>query len=251
LSTLSEVKPGQTPRTEVSGKLVRNSILQSVSEDEFAILRPHLQTVTLDHEEVLFEPNQPIEYCYFPNTGMVSMVVVTREGASVEVGVVGREGFVGLPIAFDLSTSPQQAIIQVGPAEALRIRSEVLRGLLESTPELKARIGQFALIQGMIVGQLAACNRIHELEQRLARWLVMSHDRVSGDIMNLTQEFLAEMLGTARPSVTLAAGALQRNGSIEYVRGEIRVVNRQALENSACGCYDVIRRYNPLLGLSI
>jgi CRP-like cAMP-binding protein len=251
MATLLEVEPGQPPRTEGSGKLVRNSILQSISEDEFAILRAHLQTVSLDHKEVLFEPNEAIEYCYFPNSGMVSMVVITREGASVEVGVIGREGFVGLPIAFDLSTSPQQAIIQIGPAEVVRIKAEALRGLLESTPELKSRIDQFAVIQGMIVGQLAACNRIHELEQRLARWLAMSHDRISGDTMNLTQEFLAEMLGTARPSVTLAAGALQRNGSIEYVRGEIRVVNRQTLQNSACGCYDVIRGYNPALGLSV
>ena len=251
MATSTEVQPGQPPRTEGSGKLVRNSILQSVPEDEFAMVRPHLQTVCLNHEEVLFEPNELIEYGYFPNSGMVSMVVVTREGASVEVGVIGREGFVGLPIVFDLSTSPQQAIIQIGPAEAVRIKAEVLRGLLESTPELKSRIDQFAVIQGLIVGQLAACNRIHELEQRLARWLAMSHDRISGDSMNLTQEFLAEMLGTARPSVTLAAGALQRNGSIEYVRGEIRVVNRQALENSACGCYDVIRRYNPVLGLGV
>ena len=250
MATLLEVQPGQPPRTEGSGKVVRNSILKSISEDEFNLLRPHLQTVCLDHEQVLFEPNEPIEYCYFPNSGMVSMVVITSDGASVEVGVVGKEGFVGIPVAFDISTSPQQAIIQVGPAEAVRIKAEALRGLLESTPELKSRIHQFAVIQGMIVGQLAACNRIHELEQRLARWLAMSHDRVSGDTMNLTQEFLAEMLGTARPSVTLAAGALQRNGSIEYVRGEIRIVNRQTLEKSSCRCYDVIRQYNPALGLS-
>jgi CRP-like cAMP-binding protein len=251
LATLLEVQPGQPPRTETSGKTVRNSILRSIPEDEFATLRPHLQTVCLEHKEVIFEPNEPIEYCYFPNSGMVSMVVITSDGASVEVGVIGWEGFIGLPIAFDMPTSPQQAIVQVGPAEAVRIKSELLRDLLVSAPDLKARIDQFTVIQGMIVGQLAACNRIHELEQRLARWLAMSHDRISGDTMNLTQEFLAEMLGTARPSVTLAAGALLRNGSIEYVRGDIKIVNRQALENSACQCYSVIRQYNPALGLSL
>jgi CRP-like cAMP-binding protein len=250
LATLLEVQPGQPPRVENSGKAIRNTILKSIVENEFKLLLPNLQTVCLAHEQVLFQPNEPIEYCYFPNNGMVSMVVITSDGASVEVGVVGREGFVGIPVAFDLTTSPQQAIIQVGPAEAVRIKADALRNLLDQTPDLKARLQQFAIIQGMIVGQLAACNRIHELEQRLARWLTMSHDRVTGDTMNLTQEFLAEMLGTARPSVTLAAGALQRSGAIEYVRGEIKVVNRQTLENSSCRCYDVIRQYNSALGLS-
>jgi CRP-like cAMP-binding protein len=245
-----EVQPGEAPRTEASGKLIRNSILKSIPEDEFNAIRPQLQATCLAHEQVLFEPNEPIEYCHFPNTGMISMVVVTSEGASVEVGVIGREGFVGVPVVFDLGTSPQQAIVQVGPADAVRIKAEALRALLESTPELRARLHQFTVIQGMIVGQLAACNRIHELEQRLARWLTMSHDRVSGDTMNLTQEFLAEMLGTARPSVTLAAGALQRRGAIEYVRGEIRVVNREILEKSSCSCYETIRQFNSALGLS-
>lgn len=251
MATSLEVQPTQSPRTEGSGKTVRNSILQAIPDEEFALLRPHLQTVCLKHEEVLFEPNETIENCYFPNSGMVSMVVITSDGASVEVGVIGREGFVGLPIAFGLEKSPQRAIVQVGPAEAVLIKSEALRDLVSSTPDLKAQLDRFAVIQGLIVGQLAACNRIHELEQRLARWLTMSHDRVSGDTMNLTQEFLAEMLGTARPSVTLAAGALQRNGSIEYVRGAIKVTNRQALEDSSCQCYGVIRQYNPVLGLPV
>jgi CRP-like cAMP-binding protein len=250
LATSLEIEPRQPAnRTENSGKLIRNTILQAIPESEFSLLQSHLQTVRLEHEQVLFQPNQAIEYCYFPNSGMVSMVVVTSEGSSVEVGVMGFEGFVGLPVAFGFETSPLQAIIQISPAEAVRIKADVVRRLIGSVPELKVQLDRFAVIQGAIVGQLAACNRVHELEQRLARWLAMSHDRVQTDTMNLTQEFLSEMLGTARPSVTLAAGALQRKQAIEYARGAIKVINRQLLVDSACGCYGVIRQYNAALGL--
>lgn len=250
MGALVDTQPVQPVRSESSGKPVRNRILQVIPENEFSMLRANLQTVRLEHEEVLFEPNQPIEYCYFPNSGMVSMVVVSSEGTSVEVGVVGFEGFVGLPIAFGFETSPLQAILQISPAEAVRIKSDVVKSLIGAMPGLKTQLDHFSVIQGIIVGQLAACNRIHELEQRLARWLAMSHDRVQTDSMNLTQEFLSEMLGTARPSVTLAAGALHRKGAIEYVRGTIKVINREALENSACKCYEVIRQYNSSLGLN-
>lgn len=250
MGALVDTQPAQPERSESSGKPVRNRILQVIPENEFSMLRANLQAVCLEHEEVLFEPNQPIEYCYFPNSGMVSMVVVSSEGTSVEVGVVGFEGFVGLPIAFGFESSPLQAILQISPAEAVRIKSDVVKSLIGAMPALKTQLDHFSVIQGIIVGQLAACNRIHELEQRLARWLAMSHDRVQTDSMNLTQEFLSEMLGTARPSVTLAAGALHRKGAIEYVRGTIKVINREALENSACKCYEVIRQYNSALGLN-
>jgi CRP-like cAMP-binding protein len=250
LATSLEIQPEQpVSRTENTGKQIRNTILQAIPESEYSLLRSYLQTVRLEHQQILFQPNETIEYCYFPNSGMVSMVVVTKEGSSVEVGVVGFEGFVGLPVAFGFETSPLQAIIQVSPAEAVRIKADTLRRLIGSAPELKVQLDRFAVIQGAIVGQLAACNRVHELEPRLARWLAMSHDRVQTDTMNLTQEFLSEMLGTARPSVTLAAGALQRKGAIEYVRGAIKVQNRELLEQSACGCYEVIRKYNTAMGL--
>ena len=247
MSTLIETQP--VPG-EDSGSVIGNGILQSIPESELAILRPHLQEVKLKHAECLFEPNEPIEYVYFPHAGMISLVVVTSAGQSVEVGVVGFEGFVGLPVVFGLNSSPQRALVQIAPAEAMRIKTETLQRLIEATPELKAKLDRFAIVQGLIVGQLAACNRVHDLEQRLARWLLMSSDRVHSDSVALTQEFLAEMLGTARPSVTLAAGALQRNGAIEYVRGVIKITNRQTLQNSACQCYSVIRRYNPILGLA-
>ena len=139
MATSLEIQPEQpVSRTENTGKQIRNTILQAIPESEYSLLRSYLQTVRLEHQQILFQPNETIEYCYFPNSGMVSMVVVTKEGSSVEVGVVGFEGFVGLPVAFGFETSPLQAIIQVSPAEAVRIKADTLRRLIGSHRNLKS-----------------------------------------------------------------------------------------------------------------
>ena len=192
-------------------------------------------------QQALHEPGERIEFGYFLNSGLVSMMVVTSDARSVEVGMVGKEGFVGAPLAFGFPNSSQRALIQI-KGSAFRVKAEALRSVLEQAPVFRDRISRAVLLQGLQVAQLAACNRLHEVEQRLARWLLMTHDRANGDRLPITHELLAQMLGSGRPSVTLAAGMLQRAGTIGYTRGQVTVLDRKALERSACECYSAIRR---------
>jgi CRP-like cAMP-binding protein len=159
-----------------------------------------------------------------------------KDGKSVEVGLAGKEGFIGLPLIVGLSTSPTRVVAQVG-GSAFRIRASDLKQVLRQCPKLQQELNRFAQTMAMQATQVAACNRLHEVEERLARWLLMSQDRLGGNRVPLTQEFLAHMLGTRRASVTVAAGILQRAGLIKYTRGEVDVVNRPELEDASCECY--------------
>ena len=182
------------------------------------------------------------------NGGLVSLVIVTSDGRSVEVGIVGKEGFLGAPLAVDVNRSPYRAVVQM-PTDGLRIKAEVLEGSKGSLPQLHLLLNRYTHIQGLQVAQLAACNRLHEIEQRLARWLLMSQDRVDSGSLSMTHDLLAQMLGTGRPSVTLAAGILQKAGMIQYTRGNVKILNRKSLEEAACECYGVIQNFNGDLGL--
>ena len=235
-------------RTDAAGKSVRNIVLLSIPDSEYDIIRPNLEPIDLPHHFILHDPGEKIPYAYFPNTGMTSLVVTTKDGRSVEVGVVGREGIVGTPLAVGMHRAPYLAIQQI-PGAGLRIKSEILEDSLLVAPRLHLELGRYALIQGLQVAQIAACNRLHEIDQRLARWLLMCQDRVDSDVLNLTHEFLAEMLGAGRPTVTLAVGILQRAGLVENERGVIHVINRKGLEDAACECYDVVQNFNGGLGL--
>lgn len=235
-------------RTDGAGKSVKNIVLLSIPDSEYDLIRPHLEPIDLPHHFILHEAGEKIGYAYFPNDGMTSLVVTTKDGRSVEVGIVGREGIVGTPLAVGMNRAPYLGIQQI-PGSGLRIRSEVLEDVLLLSPSLHLELGRYAVIQGIQVAQIAACNRLHEIDQRLARWLLMCQDRVDSDTLFLTHEFLADMLGAGRPSVTLAAGILQRAGLIENVRGTIRIINRKDLENAACECYNVVQNLNGGLGL--
>jgi CRP-like cAMP-binding protein len=239
----------QHERTDLKGRPVENRILMAVPNEEFKALRHHLEFVPLEMHQALQDPGEKIEYGYFLNSGMASLLVVTRDARSVEVGVVGNEGFVGAPLATGLRQSLQRVIIQVA-AGAFRIKSDVLENILGSAPRLLHDLNRFVLLQGLQTAQLAACNRLHEIEQRLARWLLMSHDRVGNQSFPITHEMLAQMLGSGRPSVTVAAGALQRAGIIEYTRGVVKILNRKALESTACECYEAIQRITAYNGIS-
>ena len=162
--------------------------------------------------------------------------------------MVGSEGFVGAPLAMGVRDSSQRAIIQV-PADAFRVNSELLETILASAPVLQQGLNHFVLLQGLQVAQLAACNRLHEIEQRLARWLLMTHDRVGSNSFPITHDLLAQMLGSGRPSVTVAAGGLQKAGIIEYTRGVVTIRNRKGLERAACECYRAIRRITAYNGM--
>jgi CRP-like cAMP-binding protein len=234
-------------RRNVAGKSVLNAILLSTSDSDYSLLRPHLECVNLPDHLILHEAGK-VEFAYFPNRGLISLVVVMKDGKTAEAGVVGKEGFTGVPAAVGLSRSTLQAVVQV-TGDGFRVEAGALQNTLESAPHLRLMLSRYAVVQGMQVAQTAACNRLHNVEQRLARWLLMTQDRVDSGALPITHDFLATMLGTDRPTVSLAAGALQRKEIIEYTRGAVKIVNRKKLEDSACECYEVIRQYDGELGL--
>jgi CRP-like cAMP-binding protein len=248
---LQPVKPAPLPegtRTDPAGKAVRNVILLSVPDDEYELIRPHLELLELPRHFVMHEQGEKLDFAYFPNEGMVSLVILAKDGKSVEVGLVGKEGMIGTPLAVGVWRAPFRAIVQI-PGSGLRLPADTVETILPLAPEFKFCLNRYVLAQGLQMAQVAACNRLHELDQRLARWLLMCQDRVDSEWISLTHEFLAQMLGTGRPSVTIAAGMLKRAGAIENTRGTIRVLNRKALEKAACECYDVIQNFNGGLGL--
>jgi len=243
---LQVVRAGE--RTNPSGNPVGNLILLSMVDSDYSSLRPHLEYVELPNHLVLHEAGRGLEFAYFPNRGLISLVVAMQDGRTAEAGVVGNEGFTGIPAAVGLSRSPLQAVVQI-TGDGFRVGVGALQNTLESALNLRLLLSRYAVLQGMQVAQTAACNRLHDLEQRLARWLLMTQDRVDSGCLPITHDFLATMLGTNRSSVSLAAGILQREKSIEYTRGAVTIVNRKRLEESACECYAIMQQYNGQLGL--
>ena len=242
----SSVQAGE--RTSPDGKSVANSILLSIPDHEFGNLRPHLEFVCLPQRKSLYQAHQKQVDVYFLNTGMVSLVFTTRSGESVEVGVVGNEGFTPIPVAAGFRRSPHCAVMQIG-GDGFRVNVDTLETVLASSPGLHARLHRYAAVHGLQVAQTAGCNRLHDLEQRLSRWLLLTQDRVGSGLLRITHDFLATMLGTDRPSVSLAAGVLQRKRIIEYGHGSVRILNRKKLETSACECYSLIQQFNGELAL--
>jgi CRP-like cAMP-binding protein len=245
-STIQVVQSGE--RTNTSGKPVSNIILLSISDSDYSSLRPHLEYVTLPNHLVLHQAGGKLEFAYFPNRGLISLVVVMKDGKTAEAGIVGNEGFTGTLAAVGLKRSTLQAVVQI-TGDGFRIEVGALQDILESTPHLRLMLSRYAAIRGMQIAQTAACNRLHDIEQRLARWLLMTQDRVDSGSLLITHDFLATMLGTDRPTVSLAAGVLQKKKLIEYTRGAVNIVNRKKLEDSACECYAVIQQYDGELGL--
>src|SRR3989475_9882810 len=233
--------PTSVVRADSHGNEVYNRILLFLPDDEYDALLSHLEFIELRLHQSLHESPDGLEYGYFLNLGLTSLVIVINDGRRVEVGIVGREGFVGTPIAAGLNRTPYGACVQAD-GNGFRIKAEVLEVILSSTPNLRHRLNQHEQIQGMQGARLAACNRLHEIDQRLARWLLMCQDRIGSDLLPMTHEFFAEMLGTGRPSVSLAAAVLQRAGFIQYARGTVRITNRKGLEEAACECYGVIQQ---------
>jgi CRP-like cAMP-binding protein len=235
-------------RTSTAGKRVGNKILLSISDKEYALIRPHLDFLSMPHHLTLYEPGQPLEFVHFPSTGMVSLVIATEDGKTVEVGEVGREGFAGIQAAVGINRNQVREIVQIA-GDGFRVRIGALQSVLQSAPELQRILTRYAVVQGMQFAQTAACNRLHNIEQRLARWLLITQDRVDSPTLAITHDFLATMLGTDRPSVSLAAGILQNKQIIEYARGTVQILSRTKLEDCACECYGVMQQYNREIGL--
>lgn len=226
-----------------------NSLLAALPADILAQLLPKFSRVSLANRQVLFAPEQPIEAVFFIESGMSSMVLHLEDGVQAEVGIVGREGMVGMPLAFGLETAFTESSIQL-PGTGLRMGAAAFRRELAANEPLRARLFRYAEAHQAQVSQTAACNSRHGLEQRLARWLLMAHDRAGDDELPLTQEFMATMLGVHRPSVTVTAGILQRAGLIRYANGRITILDRPGLEAASCECYEMVRqRFERLMGL--
>ncbi len=226
----------------IEGNSVRSELLLGLPSQECEAIFPQLTFVQLRTHDVLQEPEELIKYAYFIDSGLVSILSIMKDGKSVEVGISGKEGCTGLQLAVGFSTSDTRALVQVS-GTAFRISSP---GLLKALPQctvLKRRMLQYGQMMAMQAMQVAACNRLHEVDERLARWLLMTQDRIGGEIVPLTHEFLAHMLGTRRSSVTVAAGLLSKAGLITYTRGQVRIENRDRLEDAACECYALIRQH--------
>ncbi len=230
------------PRTNAAGKAVQNRILLAMSPREFKLIQPHLQFVELVQHRILYEPHEKLKYIYFPNRGLISLVVVLKTGKTVEAGIVGREGASGTALSVGLDRSALREVVQIS-GEGFRVKGPAFQKLLAVAPDTRKALNRYVILLGMQVSQTAACNRIHAIEQRLARWLLMAEDSTATPTLRITHDFLATMLGTDRPSVTLAAGLLQKAGLIEYGRGSVRITDRPQLEAFACECYGVIRDY--------
>jgi CRP-like cAMP-binding protein len=229
------------PPSDGDGKSVANRILLSLSREECSQVLPRLEFVRLKLHQVLHEAGETIKSGYFVNAGLISILAVQPDGKTVEVGLIGREGFAGLPLLVGYSNGPTRVMTQ-GDGTAYRCDVETLKQLIQQYPHLEKRLHRFAYQLAMQSTQIAACNRLHDVVSRLARWILMSQDRILSNTLPLTQEFLAQMLGTRRSSVTVAAGVLQKAGMISYTRGSVTILNRKKLENAACDCYGIVQQ---------
>ncbi len=240
------VKTAIRPRSVQSpadgdGNSIANKILLSLSREESSQILPQLEFVRLKLHQVLHEAGETIKSGYFVNSGLMSILAVQPDGKTVEVGLIGREGFAGLPLLVGYSNSPTRVMTQAD-GTAYRCDVTTLKQLMRQYPELEKRLHRFAHQLAMQTTQIAACNRLHDVEERLARWILMSQDRILADRLPLTQEFLGQMLGTRRSTVTVAAGALQKAELIYYTRGSVTILNREELENAACDCYGIVQQ---------
>ena len=235
-------------RTTPAGWRIGNKILLLISDKEYSVILPHLQFVSMPQHLSLYEPGQPLAFVHFPNSGMVSLVIATEDGRTVEVGEVGREGFAGVQAAVGINKNQVREIVQIA-GDGFRVKIGALKSILQSTPGLERTLTRYGVVQGMQFAQTAACNRLHNIEQRLARWLLITQDRVDSSTLAITHDFLATMLGTDRPSVSLAARALQAAQIIKYTRGAVQILSRAKLKERTCECYRVIQQYNREIGL--
>jgi CRP-like cAMP-binding protein len=227
---------GMTTRTSPQ---VRNYILRSLPRDTYTRLLPFSQRVTLDTGEVLFEAGDRIADFYFLDSGMASLLSTTENGSTIEVGMVGYEGFVGSDLVLNCNRMPYRSMIQIA-GEATRIKARPLLDEFEKNAEFRKLVLRYVHLILTQVSQSAVCNRFHTLESRFCRWLMISREITASDQIPLTQELLSQMLGVARTGVTMAAGALQQSGLIRYRRGHITILDREALADASCECYRIV-----------
>lgn len=226
---------------------VRNAILKALPHEDFGLLAPHLSHVSLEKGRLLYDPGDPIDTVYFPNNCVISLMTLMDNGAAIESSTIGREGALGLGVAVAPRQSLSRAIVQVA-GDCSRISGAALQEAYDASPRLRILIDRHAdALYGHAI-QSVACNALHTVEARFSRWLLTCHDRIDDNTVGLTQEFLADMLGVQRTTVTAVAGVLQAKGLIRYRRGIVDILDRPGLEALTCECYGAVRRlYERLL----
>ena len=226
-----------------------NILLAAIPENERSLLAGELEHIDLEFKKVVQEAEKPIDHVWFPRSGVCSVLSEMEDGTIVEVGTIGREGMVGLPLLLHADQIAHTVIAQI-PGEAARISASTFTPMLDRLPMLHRLLLRYTVAFITQVAQGGACNRAHPIEARCARWLLMTHDRVDGDTYPLTHEFLGQMLGVTRPSVSIAAGILQKAGYIAYIRGRVTVLDRPGLEAASCECYELIaREFRRVIGV--
>ncbi|HEY8068057.1 MAG TPA: Crp/Fnr family transcriptional regulator [Burkholderiales bacterium] len=220
--------------------MIENSLLAAVPRKAYRRLIAGLEPVTLNFGDVLYEPGETIRHVYFPGASLVSLLTLADGHLALEVGLIGREGMVGVPLVLGHSVSLVRALVQ-GEGTALRMASASFLKEFRRSPPLQRELYLYTHALMAQISQTAACNRFHVVQRRLARWLLMTHDRVKSDRFRMTQEFLGHMLGVRRVGVTKAAQALQKRNLIGYSRGTITILDRKGLETAACECYEVVK----------
>ena len=220
---------------------LQNKLLAALPSDELDFLKPHLETVDFSTGDIILQAGDAIRYVYFPNNGMVSLLSVTEQGQTVEVGFTGVEGMVGLPVFLGRGEMPYQAMVQV-PANCFRVDSKVILKLFKRCGTFHDIVLRFMYVVVKQISQTCVCNHFHTIEARLCRWLSVMHDRSKKNHLSLTQEFLAQMLGVQRTSIGMIANTLQAQGIIRYRRGKIEIVDCERLNQSACECFFIVKR---------
>jgi CRP-like cAMP-binding protein len=219
---------------------VGNRLLAALPYADYEALLPDLRPAPFCLREVIYEPGQPAKYVYFPTTCVVSLLYTTETGASADTGLVGNDGMLGIPLCLGGETMPSRAVVQIA-GHALSMRASTFQDEFARRPGFRNILLRYVQALLTQVSQTAVCNRLHPMVKRLARRLLLCHDRVHCDELPMTQEFISQMLGGRRESVTVAAGYLQDAGLIRYSRGRIRIINRRGLEDNACECYQVVK----------
>jgi CRP-like cAMP-binding protein len=224
-----------------------NQLLASLNPADFELLRPHLKSVALDHEAVLFDVGDRVDRVYFPSTGIISLVVPLTSGQAIEAAMVGRDSMLGAAVALDVQVSLNKAIVQLAGV-GLTLDVERFRDAAEKSPEFRTIVTRHEQALFAQAQQSAACNAAHTVEARLSRWLLRSRDASGSDTLDLTQEFLAQMLGVQRSTVSIVANSLQQAGLITYRRGRIEIVDLNGLQRNSCECYEAVKaHYQRLL----
>ena len=234
--------------SDTQDRLGENRLLALLPAAELDALRRHAELASLRHGDHVIIPDEPIREVYFPLTCLLSLVTTMEDGATVESGTIGREGMSGIPVILNAGQTTMPTFCQI-PGEAVRVRAGHVRDLYEQSGEARRVINRYVHTVVVVGSQSAACNALHRVEERTCRWLLMSSDGVASDEVNLTQEYLAAMLGVRRPGVTEVAGKLRSEGLIDYSRGQIRILDRPGMEQLACECYGRVKgEYERLFG---